>query len=101
MNLRADPVQRKRHQTHATLRVEAPDRLHQADVALLNQVGLRQAIAEIIPAHGDDEPQVRQHELACGIEVVIALEPSAERGFLFGSQQRKAIHRLDVMVQAP
>jgi hypothetical protein len=39
VHLGLDPVHRERHQTHALFRIEALDRLHQADVAFLDQVG--------------------------------------------------------------
>jgi hypothetical protein len=39
VHLGADPVHRKGHQAHALVRIEALDRLHQADVAFLDQVG--------------------------------------------------------------
>ena len=74
MDLGADPVQRERHEPHAALGVEAAHGLHQPDVAFLDQVGLRQPVAQVVARHGDDQPQVRQHELARGVEVVVALQ---------------------------
>ena len=69
MHLGADPVHRERHQAHAALGVEALDRLHQADVAFLDQVGLRQAVAHVTARDRDHHPQVRQHQLAGRLEV--------------------------------
>jgi hypothetical protein len=46
VDLGLDPVHRIRHQAHALFGVEALDGLHQADVAFLDQVGVRQAIAQ-------------------------------------------------------
>jgi hypothetical protein len=45
VHLGADPVQRERHEAHAALGVEAAHGLHEADVAFLDEVGLRQAVA--------------------------------------------------------
>ena len=50
VHLGADPVQRERHQADAALGIEAADRLHEADIAFLDQVGLRQPIAQVIAA---------------------------------------------------
>jgi len=49
MDLGLDPVQRIADQTHALGRVEAAHRLHQTDVAFLDQVALRQAITQVLP----------------------------------------------------
>jgi hypothetical protein len=47
VHLGLDPVDRERDEAHAALRVEALDRLHQADVAFLDQVGVREPVAEV------------------------------------------------------
>ena len=100
VDLGPDPVQRERHQAHAALGVEAAHGLHQADVAFLDEVGLRQPVAQVLAADGDDQAQVRQHELLRGVEVVVAGQPAAELDLLLGGEQRKAVHRLDVVIQA-
>jgi len=56
------------HQPHADGRVEALHRLHQADVAFLDQVGLRQAVALVATGDMHHEAQVRQHQLPGGVE---------------------------------
>ena len=100
VHLGADPVQRERHEAHAALRVEAADGLHEAHVAFLDEVGLRQAVAQVIARHGDHQPQVRQHELARGVDVLGFLQRAAERRLLLLRQQREAVHGLDVVVEA-
>ena len=70
MHLGADPVQRERHEPHAALGIEAAHGLHQADVAFLDQVGLRQPVTQVVARDGDHQPQVRQHQLARGVDVV-------------------------------
>jgi hypothetical protein len=44
VDLGLDPVDRERREANAALGVEALHRLHQADVAFLDEVGLRQAV---------------------------------------------------------
>ena len=89
----------ERNEAHAALRVEAAHRLHEPDIAFLDEVGLREPVAEILAAHGDDEPQVRQDELLRRVKVVVADEAAPERELLLGGQQRKAVHGLDVLIQ--
>ena len=47
MNLGLDPVHGEGDQPYPLVGVEAFDRLHQADIAFLNQVGLGQAVAGV------------------------------------------------------
>ena len=82
VDLGLDPVDRERDEAHAARRVEALDRLHQADVALLDQVGVRQAVAEVAARDRDDQTQVRQHQLARGIKIVVLAQADGERALL-------------------
>ncbi len=100
MNLGLDPVQGERHQTHAALGVKTTHCLHKPDIAFLNQIRLRQAVAQVAATDRDDQPQVRQHKLPRGIKVVRIPQPAAKLDFLLGRQQRKAVDRLNVMVKA-
>ena len=52
-------------------------------VAFLDQVGVRQAVAEVAARDRDHQPQVRQHELARRIEVVVLAQAQRERALLF------------------
>ena len=101
VDLCLDPVQRERNQAHAALRVEAPHRLHQADVSFLDQVRLRQPVAKIIAADGDHQTQMGQHQLASGVQVVVTLQPASKLDFLRLREKRKPVYRLDVMIEAP
>ncbi len=101
MNLGPDPVQGKRHQANAAFRIEAAHRLHQADIAFLDQIGLREPVAEVIAADGDDQPQVGQDERAGRFQIVVALQLAAELGLLLSGQQRETVHRLDIVIQTP
>ncbi len=98
VDLGLDPVNRIRHQAHVLRRVEPLHGFHQADVAFLDQVAVRQAVAEIVARDRHDETQVRQHEAARRVEVVVLAEFGCVAAFLFGGQQRNAIDGLDVRV---
>ena len=100
MDLGADPVHGERHQPHADLGVEALDGLHQADVAFLDEIAHRQAIATVAARDVDDEAQVRQHELARGVEVVVAAQPAREGLFVLAAQHRDAADGVDIGVEA-
>jgi tRNA A37 threonylcarbamoyladenosine dehydratase len=51
MDFGLDPVQRVAHQTHALVGVKALDGFHQAHIAFLNEVGVGQAIAQVLARH--------------------------------------------------
>ena len=99
MNFRLDPVHGKRHQPHTTARIKALHRLHQADIAFLDQIGMRQAIAEIAPCDGNHQPQMRQHQLARRINVTMVTQTLRQMALLRLAQQRIATRRLDISVQ--
>ena len=99
MDFGADPVHRERHQPHAALRIETFYRLHQADIALLDQVGLRQAVADVIASDRDHQSQVGEHQMARRLQVAGITQMACVLGFLRLGQQREAVHRLDVGFQ--
>src|SRR5690606_31423595 len=47
VNFSLDPMNGKRHQAHATVRVETLDCLHQADITFLYEVGVSQAVPQV------------------------------------------------------
>ena len=100
VHLGANPVQRERHEPHAALGVEAADGLHEAHIAFLDEIGLRQPVSQVVARHGDHQPQVRQHQLAGGVDIIGFLQTPAERGLQFRRQQGEPVYRLDVMVEA-
>jgi hypothetical protein len=99
MNLRPDPVDRERHQTHSSIRVKPPDRLHQADIALLDQVGVGKPVTHVASRDGNHQPQVRQHQLAGGIHVILLAQTRGKLDLLFLRQEREAVYGLDVGLQ--
>src|SRR3546814_20508937 len=82
VHLGADPVHREADQAHADLGVEALDRLHQADVAFLDQVAEWQAVAVVAARDVHDEAPVRMHQLAGGAEVFLVADAVGERLFV-------------------
>ena len=76
-------------QPHALVGVEALDRLHQADVAFLDQVAVRQAVAEVLARDRDHQAQVRQHQPAGGGEVAVVAQAARELGLLLLGQERE------------
>jgi hypothetical protein len=78
MNLGLDPVERKRHQSNATLGVEALDRFHEPDVAFLDEVGMRQTVTQILARDGHHQTQVRHHQFAGGLQIRVLAEAPGE-----------------------
>ena len=58
VNLGPNPVDREGNQAHPHFRVETLDRLHEADVAFLDEVRLRQAVAVVAAGDAHHETQV-------------------------------------------
>ena len=88
-----NPPRRVRREAVAARVIEALDRLHEADVALLDQVDQRQAAAVVAPRDRDDEAQVRLDEAV--LRVVLAdvgrldlLDVTAVRRRLFDERSR-------------
>src|SRR3546814_1617447 len=78
-----------RGKAKAALGVELLHALHQADIALADQLADRQAVAAI--AHRDlgDEAEVRGDELRRRLIIAMLLKALGEHIFLLGRQQRK------------
>ena len=51
----------RQYQAYALVRVKSLDGLHQAHVALLDQVAMRQTVAQVLAGNGDNQTQVRKH----------------------------------------
>ncbi|MCY1353997.1 hypothetical protein D9M69_403530 [compost metagenome] len=96
VDLGANPVHGERHQAHAHFRVEALHRLHQADVAFLDQVALGQAVTRVALGDVHDEAQVGQHQLPGRLQVLLVVEAFGQLALLLDAQQRNAVHRVHV-----
>ncbi len=100
MDLGFDPVDCERHQAHVARRFEAFHRLHQADVAFLDQVGVRQPVTQVAACNRNHQPQVGEHQLARRLQVVVLTQPQRERVLAFRAEQRHAVDRLDIGLDA-
>ncbi len=96
VNLRLDPMHCKGDQTYAMIRVVALHRLHQADIAFLNQVGFLQAISPITPRHPHHEAQVAEHQILGRIHVAMIAQAPGQITFFFRPQQRLGVHKTQV-----
>jgi len=96
-----DPVHRERHQPHAAFRIESLDRLHQADIAFLDEVGMRQAVAQVLTRDRHHQTQVGHHHFACGLEIGVVPDSPTQFGFALRRKHRQPIDGRDVSVQVP
>ena len=87
-------------QAHAALRVESLDRFHEPDIAFLYQIGLLQAVAHVTAGDRYDHSQMGHYQLACRRKIVRVAQAAREGSLLLLRQDRKAVHGLDVVVQA-
>ena len=101
MNLGADPMHREGHQAHAHRRVEALDRLHEADIAFLHEIAHGQAIAQVAAGNVHDESQVREHQLPGGIQIGLACGSERRGRLVFLRQNRDLGHAVYIRVEAP
>ena len=99
MNLGADPVHGEGHQAHAHFRVEALDRLHQADVAFLHQVSLGQAIAGVAAGDMHDKPQVGHDQLPGGLQILLVEQTIGQLALFFDAEDRDAAYGLNIGLQ--
>jgi hypothetical protein len=88
-----------RIQTHALIRVEAFDRLHQADVAFLDQVGQLQPVAVVATGHVHHETQMRHDQLLGRRQIRLFEEITRQRLLLLGGQYRNAMDRGNIGIQ--
>ncbi len=71
MHLCADPMYRERHQANPHIWIETFNGFHQANVAFLNEITLRQAIATVAGGDARNEAQMREYQMACGFDVIV------------------------------
>ena len=95
MDLGADPVHGEADEADAHVGVEALDRLHEADVAFLDQVADRQAVAHVAARDVHDESQVRQHEVARSVEVLFLVESAGQLHLFLAAEHRDRRHLLE------
>ncbi len=101
MDLGLDPVHGKGHQTYTAIGVKALDGLHQAHVTFLNQVGMRQAVTQVLAGNGDHQPQVRQNQFTRSIQVILVAQALTQLGFAFGAEHGQAVNSRNIRFDRP
>ena len=71
LDRRLDPPHGVGGEPEALLRLEALDRLHQADIALGDRLGDRQAVAAIVPGDLGHQPQMAGDELVRRVAIAV------------------------------
>src|SRR5438477_10523677 len=96
-----DPPRRVGRELEPAPVLEPVDGLHEADVALLDQVEQRQVAAEVALGHRDDEAQVGLHQLALGLthRAVACLGLGQQRLQLLARQPRLRLEPLELLRQ--
>ena len=59
---------------------------------------MSQAIAHVLAGNRDNQPQMRQHQLAGSVEIAVVLQAAGERNLAFSGEHRNAMHRGDIGV---
>src|SRR5439155_23767563 len=101
----SDPPRGVRRELEALAPVELLDRVHQAEVALLDQVEERQARRLVLLGDRDHQPQVRLHERGLG-QLALVGEPPELTALALGQTRLAAyvgprlVARLDGLGQA-
>ena len=93
-----NPVDGEGDKADATLRLEAFDGFHQADVAFLDEIAERQTIAGEAACDVNDKFEVVHDEGLRGVDVVGFLQGDGEFAFFFGIQRRDLANFGDVLV---
>ena len=75
-------------------------RLHQADVAFLDEVGLRQPVAHVVARDGHHEAQVRKHQVAGRGQILVVAQATTQLELALCGQHGDGVHGLDVRLQA-
>jgi hypothetical protein len=101
VDLGADPVNAKRNESHVDVRIEALDGLHEAYVALLDQVSHRQPVPAVAAGDVHYESQMRKNELACGLEVVVAPEALGQLALFLAAENGNTADPVQISIQAP
>jgi hypothetical protein len=94
-----DPPGAVRREATAGVGVEFLGGLHQADVALGDEVLQRKPAIRVHLGHGHDEPQVGANHVFTG-RAIAALNAAAERLFLLRVQERHFVDLLEICLQA-
>ncbi|MNC30757.1 hypothetical protein D3C75_790500 [compost metagenome] len=99
MNFSFDPVHSERHQTDTHFRVKAAHSLHQANVAFLNQVSLRQAIARVITSDMNNKAQVRQDQPFRCFQIALVMQLFSKLLLFLSRQHRPGVSGPNIRFQ--
>ena len=100
MDLGPDPVDREGDEPDAERRIETLDRLHEPDAALLDEVGLRQAVAGVSAGDPGDETKMRQDQTPGRVQVLMVAVLLGELALLVLGEQGDGVHRLEIRLEA-
>ena len=100
MNFGANPVDCEGDKPHADLGIEPLDRLHEANVAFLDQVAERKSVTGIASGDVHDEPQVGEYQALGRFQVIVLVKPRGEIELLLLAEHGHCPDGLDVLVQA-
>ncbi len=92
LHRRADPPCGVSGEAHVAFRLEACRRLHQADHALLHQIGQRQAVVLEAAGGADHQPHIGPDQLVQRA-LVLAVPPATRQVELMLARQERRIHR--------
>src|SRR5690606_10901559 len=99
VDLGADPVHGERDQPHADRGVEALHRLHQSDVAFLDEIAHRQAVTGVSARNVHHEAQVREHQLAGRLQATLLATAGGQGGPFLAAEYGNARDALDISVE--
>src|SRR3569833_2895727 len=100
VDLCPNPMDGERHETYVDARVEALHGLHQANVALLDEVSHGQPIPAVAAGDMNDKSKVREHELTRGAQVFLASIALCQLLLLFAGQDWNAADPVQISVEA-
>src|SRR6266852_5135236 len=100
LDRRLDPPHGVGGEPEALLRLEALDRLHQADIALGDRLRDRQAVAAIVPGDLGHEPQMAGDELVRRVAISVLMPALGEHVFFLALQHREPPDFLKIMGEA-
>jgi hypothetical protein len=96
LNVCPDPPDGIRDQTIAPVGIEFRDRVDQADISFLDQVGQFVAVVAVFMGDLDDKSQIGNDQLFRRFRVVEFFQFNGQLEFLIGSQQGKIVYPGDV-----
>ena len=101
VDLGLDPVHRKGDEAYADAWIVALDRLHQPDIAFLDEIRLRKTVSVIAPGDTNHEAQVRGDQLPRRIKIAFRAISLGQLSLLLRAEHRERENRLSIRGQVP